>query len=141
MATRGDVTEAAVLSAFVKLGLRVLVPWEADSPYDLVVSADGERFLRVQCKSGREREGCVMFNCHSTDHGRGPGSYRGKADVFAVYCPSLDAVYVVNVEEAGRRGVQLRLRPTRNNQVRGVRLAQDYTVEKWAASLGSCEAA
>ena len=135
VATRGEVTEAAVLNEFIQLGLDVFVPWAHHLPYDLVVSADGESFLRVQCKSGRERGDCVIFNSASTDHGRGPQDYRGRADIFAVYCPTLDQVYIVPVEEAGTRGTWLRLRPSRNNQVRGIRFAEDHTVERWAAGL------
>jgi hypothetical protein len=135
MATRGEATEAAVLHNFIHLGLDVFVPWAHHLPFDLVVSADGETFIRVQCKSGRERDGCVIFNSASTDHGRGPQDYRDRADVFAVWCPTLDQVYVVPVAEAGTRGTWLRLRPTRNNQVRGIRMADDHTVERWAARL------
>ena len=141
MPTRGDLTEAAVLNAFVRLGWDVCVPWRHDAAYDLVVSPDGERFLRVQCKSGRERAGCVIFNCHSTDHGSGPLDYRGRADVFAVFCPTHDQVYVLPVETMPRRGAWLRLEPSRNNQVRGVRFAVDHTIDQWAARLLASAAA
>lgn len=132
MATRGDVTEAAILTAFVRLDVAVLLPWRADLPYDLVVTADHQTFLRVQCKSGRERGGCVLFNSAGTDHGRGRQHYRGRADLLAVWCPTLDEVYVVPVDEAAGFVTSLRVRPSRNNQTRGIRHAADYTVERWA---------
>src|SRR5688500_10827748 len=114
MATKGEVTEAKVLGAFIERDWSVLVPWANVEPYDLVVSPDGEEFVRVQCKSGREYRDCVVFNTHATDHGRGPQLYHGRADVFAVYSPSQDQVYVLNIADLGRSG-WLRLRPTRNN--------------------------
>ena len=135
MATRGDATEAAVLNAFVQLDWHVFVPWRHDLPYDLVVSPGGDRFFRVQCTSGRERGGCLEFNSRSTDHGSGPRDYRGLADVFAVWCPTLDEVFIVPVEAAARRLTSLRLRPALNNQVRRTRLAEDYAIERWAAGL------
>lgn len=141
MPTRGDVAESAVLAALIRQGLSVLVPFSHDSPYDLVVTAGDERFIRVQCKAGRFRDGCVIFNCHSTDHGRGPRDYVGRADVFGVYCPPLDRTFVVPVEEAGRRGTWLRVEPARNNQARGVRRADDYAAETWAAGLLQAAAA
>lgn len=141
MATRGDLTEAAVLHAFVAAGLDVLVPWRQDSAYDLAVSLDGESFFRVQCKSGRERDGCVIFNCHSTDHGSGPRDYHGRADVFAVSCPTRDEVYVLDVQTTPKRGAWLRLTPSRNNQVRGIRFAADHTVERWVERLRASAAA
>lgn len=135
MPTRGDLTEAAVLNAFLRLGWQVCVPWSHDSAFDLVVSPDGEQFLRVQCKSGRHEDGCVIFNSASTDHGQGNRTYVGLADVFAVYCPALDRVFVVPVERAATRSTRLRLRPSRNGQVRGINNAEDYAVERWAAEL------
>lgn len=135
MATRGEVTEAVVLDEMLRRGFEVLVPWASDLAYDLVVSAPGGPFLRVQCKSGRERDGCVAFNSRSTDHGRGQRDYVGRADVFAVWCPTLDRVFVLPVDEAGRSLTLLRLRPTRNNQARRVRLAADHTIDAWAARV------
>jgi hypothetical protein len=135
MATRGEWTEAVVLERFIRLDLQVMVPWRNDLPYDLVVSADGERFFRVQCKSGRERRGCVQFNSRTTDHGTGHRDYRGRADIFAVFCPTLDEVYVVPVDEASSTLTHLRLRPALNNQIRRTRLAEHHTVERWARRL------
>lgn len=109
------------------------MPWGADGPYDLVVTCDDRVYLRVQCKSGREKRGCIVFNTHATDHGRGPQLYHGRADVFAVYAPSRDEVYVVEVADLGRSG-WLRLEPTKNNQARGVRFAADHTIDRWTAA-------
>ena len=135
MATRGDLTEAAVLHAFVAAGLDVFVPWRNDLPYDLVVTLDGQQFFRVQCKSGRVRGGCLDFNSRSTDHGSGQRDYRGLADVFAIACPALDETFVVPVDTAGRSLTSLRLVPALNNQVRRTRLAADHTVGRWVESL------
>jgi hypothetical protein len=133
---RGDVTEAAVLAALVRHGLRVLLPFSADEPYDLVVDAGGGAFVRVQCKTGRQRPGgTVEFNSFGTDHGRGAQSYQGRADVFGVYCPALDRVFMVPVEETARSKTHLRLRPARNGQERRVRYAEDFGVADWAAAL------
>jgi hypothetical protein len=89
----------------------------------------------VQCKSGRHKDGCVIFNSASTDHGRGNQTYAGRADVFGVYCPALDRVFVVPVERAATRSTRLRLRPSRNGQVRGINEAEEYALERWVAEL------
>src|SRR6059058_6236090 len=70
--SRGDAAEAAVLYAFVKRNLNVLVPFGDGQPYDLVVDLTGGKFLRVQCKTAWPDDGCMRFNCRATDHGRGP---------------------------------------------------------------------
>jgi hypothetical protein len=138
--TRGDITEAVVLAALVKLGLDVLVPFRQDGPYDLVVHLP-DRFVRVQCKAGRERGGCVVFNSAGTDHGRGRLNYRGRADVFGVYCPELDQVFIVPVEDAAGFATSLRLRPSRNNQRRRVRDATDFAPDVWLRRELSASAA
>lgn len=135
MATRGDVTEAAVLWHLTKHGFDVLVPFRHDLPYDLVVASAGAGFVRVQCKAGRLRRGSVVFNCASTDHGRGRLDYRGRADVFAVFCPELDQVFVVPVEEAAGRATALRVEPARNGQRRRTRDAAAYSLGRWADGL------
>ena len=133
MALRGEVTEGAVLGELTKLGLTVLVPFSSDLPYDLVVHLPDGRFVRVQCKAGRERGDCVMFNSAATDHGSGRQDYRGRADVFAVWCPTLDRVFVVPVEAAARVVTSLRLRPARNGQRLRTREADEFAIERWVA--------
>jgi hypothetical protein len=75
--------------------------------------------------------GCIVFNCRSTDHGRGPQSYRGLADIFGVYFPPTEAIYLVPIEAVAEFEGRLRLEPTRNNQRRRIRLAADYEIDRW----------
>ena len=96
-ATRGNPGEAAVLNAFVQRGFDVLLPFGNGRPYDLVVEVGDIGFLRVQCKTAWDQGGCLLFNPHATDHGHGPRSYHGLADIFGVYFPPLDAVYLVPI--------------------------------------------
>jgi PD-(D/E)XK nuclease superfamily protein len=50
----GQRSEAAILAAFVERGFEVLLPWGTNHRYDMVLDL-GDRFLRVQCKTGRLR--------------------------------------------------------------------------------------
>ena len=131
---KGNVAEAKVLTAFAERGYHVLVPFGDGQPYDLVVHLPVHRsMLRVQCKSARQLGQSAVFNCRSTDHGRGPQPYTGAADIFGVYFPPTDVVYVVAVNElAGFEG-RLRLTPALNNQRRGIRMAQDYEIDRWSS--------
>jgi len=131
MRASGDVTEGAVLGELLRHGHAVLIPFGHEQPYDLVVHLRDDRFVRVQCKTGREYDGCVLFNSCSTDHGRGRLDYRGRADVFGVYCPSLGRVFMVPVDQAATRATRLRLRPPRNGQERGIRPADAFDVAAW----------
>lgn len=131
----GAIAEAAVRLALLEHGLRVLVPVGDAEPYDLVVHAPDDRFLRVQIKHGRVRGGCVVSNACSTDHGRGRQSYAGRADVLAVHAAQLRQTWIVPVELAPRYAVSLRLEPARNNQVAGTRPAAEFTLDRWVAGL------
>lgn len=128
---KGNATEGAVLNAFLARDFGVLVPFGDGHSFDLVVHLGDCDFLRVQCKTARPVDGCIGFNSRSTDHGRGPGTYAGLADMFGVYFPPLGSVYLVPVAEVSGFSVQLRLKPTLNNQKRRVRLAADYSIERW----------
>ena len=73
----------------------------------------------------------MIFNSRSTDHGSGPQSYVGRADIFGVYFPPTDAVYLVPINAVASSCGRLRLEPTRNNQRRRIRMAADFEIDRW----------
>jgi hypothetical protein len=124
----GHRAEAAILAELVKRGYRVLLPFGVNQRYDLVLDCDG-RFLRAQCKTGRLREGvieCRTQSIQSNTRGSRWRSYTGEIDLFIVYCPQNDSVYVVPADEVPGRGMHLRVNPPRNRQDKRVRWAKDY---------------
>jgi PD-(D/E)XK nuclease superfamily protein len=132
----GDQTTAMVLARLVQSGKMVLLPFSENQRYDLVVD-EGDRFVRIQCKTGRLRNGAIQFNAcsfsyhHPNNHGTKPymHDYRGAAELFGVYCSQTDGVYLVPVEAVGKRLGALRIEPTRNNQSKGVRWARDFELK------------
>ena len=130
-ASRGNAAEAAVLAALVERDIDVFTPFGGGHPFDLVAHLHRDLFLRIQCKAAWPRGGCVIFNSASTDHGHGPRSYRGLADVFGVFFPPTGIVYLVPVEAVSPFEGRLRLEPARNNQQKGVRLAADFEIDRW----------
>jgi hypothetical protein len=124
----GQRSEAAVLAAFVKHGYRVLTPFGVNHRYDFVLDM-GERFLRVQCKTGRLRKGVIIYNARSTRVNSRRGysrGYAGEIDLFAVYCPDTGRVYAVPVELSPAASGWLRIAPPANGQSRRIRWAKDY---------------
>jgi hypothetical protein len=106
----------------------VLTPFGVNQRYDLVLDLDG-RFLRVQCKTGRLRNGSVVFHTRSVRANRAgwfARGYEGEIDLFAVYCPELDRLYAVPIEVAPLGGGTLRVAPAANNQSRRIRWAADF---------------
>jgi hypothetical protein len=127
-AARGNAAEASVLNGLVRLGFDVYVPFGSGHPFDLAVYLPCQRFLRVQCKRAWPQKGCLVFNSHSTDHGRGERSYIGLADLFGVYYPPHDEVFLVPVESVAPFEGRLRLEPPRNNQRKRIRFAADFEI-------------
>lgn len=132
IATSGNAGEAAVLSALVKRGFDVLVPFGSGQAYDLVLDLGDTWFLRVQCKTAWPVKGCLAFNCRTTDHGRGRRSYLGLADIFEVHFPPDDSVYLLPVAAASGFQGRLRIAPALNNQRKGVKLASEFAIGMWS---------
>jgi hypothetical protein len=125
----GDRTEAIVIAALVRRGYKVLRPLSANQRYDLVLDLDGA-FLRVQCKTGRLRNGAIVFSTRSCRSNRNRiyvRSYTDEADVFIVHCPETDRIYAVPVGESGvLKAASLRVDAPANQQVKGIRWAADH---------------
>lgn len=115
-ADKGNLSEAKSLVAFVAAGYLVSVPFGSGHKYDFVVD-DSKLLLRVQCKTGRVKNGTLLFNAYSqSGNGSVKMSYRGLADLFAVLNPEDYKVYLVPVEDVGVTVGSLRLTPTLNRQ-------------------------
>jgi len=123
----GELTEAMCLAAFVRGGEKVLLPFGDNQRYDMVLHR-GEDFIRVQCKTGRLRNGAVeAATCSSYAHrGNGSKDYTGSADWFAVWCPDTDKVYVVPVDEAPKRQITLRVEEPKCPSSKRMRWAKEY---------------
>jgi PD-(D/E)XK endonuclease len=127
----GQRSEAIIQAELVKRGYRVLIPFGINHRYDLVLDC-GERFVRVQCKTGRLRkDGAIRFHAQSVRVNTRKTFVRpylpDEVDLFLIYCPDTEKVYAVPIEEATTGGeTALRVRPPKNNQRRRVRWAADY---------------
>lgn len=129
---RGGLTEAVILSALVKAGYTVLVPFGV-ARYDLAFDAgDSTGIKTVQCKTARidPRGGCIVWWTASYNRVTGErSSYTGEADYFGVWCPGTDDAYLVPVKEVASREGRLRFTPTVNNQQAGIRYAEHYKIK------------
>jgi hypothetical protein len=132
---RGNAAEAMLIARLEHAGVSTLLPFGGGCPFDIAALLPNDRIVRIQVKSGRVRSGCVRWNTHATDHGRGPLHYRGRADYFGIFVESIDRCFMVPVDDCPLREGSLRLVPTRNNQRLRIRLADDYSFERWAAGM------
>jgi hypothetical protein len=131
------VTEAVILAELVKRGYPVVAPHGSNHRYDLAIDMGEGRVLRIQCKTGRLRNGVVLFASQSVRPNMGPSvltrNYRGEIDFFGVYCPDNEAIYMVPVDQvpAGGGAGALRVEHPLNNQVRHVRWARDFQLPRF----------
>jgi hypothetical protein len=124
----GQRTEAIVLAALVRRGYRVLTPFGTNQRYDLVIDV-GERFLRVQCKTGRLRRGTIILaarSVRSNTHRTYLRTYENEVDLFVVCCPETDQIYAMPIEETTSSVGALWVAPTANGQAKGIRWAREY---------------
>ena len=128
----GARAELEVTAALIRSGRRVYLPLlQHDGRVDLIFD-DGPRGLqRTQCKTSRLAAGVLTFAvCSHTRSVR--RDYRGQIDVFGVYSPERNEVFIVPVEDVATRLCSLRLEPTRNNQAIGIRWAEQYRLSPLA---------
>ena len=131
----GDHSTLAIMLALHAHGYAVYTPFGENTRADLIVD-NGARITRLQCKTGRLRNGSVIFRTASSyAHHRNPrvrqSTYHGQIDEFAVYCPELGAVYLIPIEHVDTRHcAALRVAPSKNRQAQGVRLAGAYEIAR-----------
>ena len=131
----GDGSTLAIMTALRMSGVAIYVPFGENTRCDLIVDDDGE-LIRVQCKTGRLREGAIRFAvCSCYGHHRNPQAsrrnYEGEVDYFAVYCPETTGVYMVPIDDVPLRAAALlRIDPPRNNQRKRIRFAADYQIAR-----------
>jgi prevent-host-death family protein len=138
---KGAIAEMKIATAAIELGIPVLRPMAEHGRYDLGFEV-GDRILRVQCKwaSLHEPTGVIRVSLQSSwlsPHGYVRSPYSEKEiDLLAVYCGDLDRCYLLPCALiAGRRGIDLRVSPTRNGQRACVNLASDFEFSGAVAQL------
>jgi hypothetical protein len=132
--SRGNLSESKVLTAYIEAGFIVSVPFGGGAPYDLIVDT-GAKLLRVQVKTGRLRNGCVIFaRQRFSGHQKGRRYALKEFDVFTVYCPDNDSLYAIDFNESLSEG-RLRCGETKNNQHQKIRWAREFTFAKHVEKL------
>jgi len=135
---KGELTEQKIITRLMELGKVVSVPVGDNQPYDLLVDGT-HKFFRVQCKTGRlDGNGCVAFNtCSSRVNTKGSYKkyYDGLIDVFIVYCYENDEYYTIDINEAPKGTMVLRIDFPLNNQSSKVKWAKDNLLVDWVVKI------
>jgi hypothetical protein len=135
---KGDISEAQVLAAFLKAGFNVLIPFGDRNRYDCVIEQNGT-FKRIQVKTARFIGSSLVFGGYSvtTENGRiKHAHYKGDVELFAVYSPDLNKIYLVPPDRCRDRETRLSLSGVSRNQY-SVLLASDF---EWPRSSAAEQA-
>ena len=128
---KGNLTEVLCLTEFVKLGLKVSIPYGEDCRYDFIVDVNGH-LLKIQCKTSHKLENLegFKFKCESVVVTRTKtvcSKYSlNEIDFFATIDDN--KCYLVPVEECGATKT-LRYCYPRNGQKKNICLAENYKLE------------
>lgn len=139
---KGNVAEAAIAAAAIKLGIDVVKPLVEHTRYDLIFDLR-PRLLRVQCKWAPLKGDIVPVNLMSSRYASGgtnqirtPYSAE-EVDAVAAYCEELDACYLLPISlVAGMRALQLRVGTPKNGQRAALNWASDFQLSGAVAQLG-----
>jgi prevent-host-death family protein len=138
---KGNVAEAAIAAEATKLGIAVMKPLTEHTRYDLIFDLR-PRLLRVQCKWAPLKNDVIAVNLMSSRYTSRGEQIRvpyspDEIDAVAAYCEALDECYLLPIDlVAGRRAVQLRIRPPKNCQRAALNWAVDYQLSGAVAQLG-----
>ncbi len=129
---KGRTTELEVINYFLKYGYIVSEP-VVDTRYDLIAEINN-KLVTIQIKTSHidKNKNYIEFatcNIHINTNGTTRKNYKkDNVDYFATMYEN--KCYIIPVEDCGSRNKKLRLKPTKNNQIKNIAFAKNYEFEK-----------
>jgi hypothetical protein len=130
---KGDIAELKVAADLRTRGYKLAFPYGEDVDFDLILCRDNGALERVQVKYARSDGRVIVVQCrsHSLTSGKVKTTKYYTAatiDWLGVWDATEDRCFYIPASElgAGISRLSLRLAPTRNGQLRGIRSAEQY---------------
>lgn len=127
----GDATVLAFAKVAAQMGETILFPFGDCERYDIAFDRDG-RLFRVQCKTGRLRDGVIVFRTVSQHWSRKSWKQydEKQIDAVGVFCHELDRAYLVPVSYvSGRSECSLRIGIPKRREWKNVKLASEFELQ------------
>jgi PD-(D/E)XK endonuclease len=121
----GNISEAALLSALMLAGYKVLIPFGNGSRYDFVLDTLNG-FKKVQVKHGKLNDGVIEFRNYSTTYHSNKSYTKEEVDFYGVYCSQNKMCYLVPFSDTRKGITYLRVDPPKNNNKKRIRWAKKY---------------
>jgi hypothetical protein len=131
----GNHSESIILSAYLKEGFTVSIPFGSGASYDLLVDT-GSNIYKIQVKTAWISKGVLKYKClRRQPKGETQRPYNeGEVDFLAVFCPANNLLYGIPIKNHPSGG-WLRIAPVKNGQAKRIRWASDFIWEKHIAEL------
>ena len=135
----GDIGEQIAICMFVKSYFTVSRPITNNSKYDFIVDINNKLY-KVQVKTTKSLKNNVMhFSTKTTNYIKGKWkstSYKiDEVDLFFLYCMENNWCGLYIPEGKIVTDIIIRMNKPKNNQKKGIRLAEDFSFEKQILNL------
>lgn len=122
----GKEGELRFASEFLRKGWQIFLPYGEDGPIDLLIEKEGD-FKRIQIKATSPIKGTIHCRIKSSNNWQVKKYTKKEIDYFGIYDYSNKKGYLIPIEDfEGMTEAIIRLEKTKNNQVKGIRLAEKY---------------
>lgn len=119
-------SELRFASEFVRKGWSTFLPYGEDGPIDLVIFKDNT-FRKVQIKATKPKNGTISCKLRSTNNWQDKKYSKADIDYFALYDYENKKGYLIPIEKVeGMSEIKLRISKPKNNQKKGLHLAEEY---------------
>lgn len=123
----GDIGTSVIISEFLKHNINVLIPYDDNSPYDLVIYVDG-KFYKIQIKTTEK----VKYNEYMEFSMTRTNPYKkvnvpykeGEVDYFALYCVENDWCGLLSIDDYSKT-LRVRTKIPSNNQMKNLKFMDD----------------
>jgi hypothetical protein len=128
---KGDIGLAYAIARVTELGWSVCLSIKEHTKYDLIAEKNGV-CKRIQVRYTTPHNGVMAVKLRSIWSDKNGVHSRlreeGDFDILAVFCPTTKSVFFIKDEEfENGTAISLRLEPSKNNQKKNVRMAEDFT--------------
>ena len=95
---KGNISESIVMSAYLKAGFTVSIPFGSGAPYDLIVDT-GSRLYKIQVKTGWFHNGRILYRGKRRMREAFPYATRPytelEVDFFAIHYPAAESIDII----------------------------------------------
>jgi len=118
--------ELICASKFARKGYDIFLPLGEPKNIDFITYKNGQ-FRRIQIKTTKPKNGKLRVKLRSTNNWQNRKYTKEDVDFIVTYDYKNDEMYILDMQEFdGMSEVTLRLEPTKNKQIKGVRLAEQF---------------